>query len=94
MAIRVWCRENNINEKKFYYWQRQVKRKVINTIKDAEFQNRTDFVQLLVNIDFSITTPSFKTDMLIGVGNNILELSNTVSENPLSMVLKVMSNVK
>ncbi|MDU5723925.1 MAG: hypothetical protein E6Z86_17575 [Clostridium butyricum] len=25
MTVRAWCHENNINENKFYYWQRRVR---------------------------------------------------------------------
>ncbi|EHJ02127.1 hypothetical protein CDLVIII_5657 [Clostridium sp. DL-VIII] len=93
-GVRSWCNENNINEKQFYYWQRRVRGQVFKTLKNTESQKQINFVQLPVPIESSITTPSFKSDIVIHVGNNVLEISNTVSENLLSMVLKVMSNVK
>ena len=94
MSVRAWCSENNINEKKFYYWQRRVRGKAIETFNESKIQSKTNFVQLPVPIDSSINSPSFKADMVIHVGNNVLELSNTISEDLLSMVLKVLSNAK
>jgi len=94
MAVRAWCLENNVNEKQFYYWQRRVRGEVFDTLKKTESQSQTNFVQLSVPEDFSRNKPSFKPDMIIHVGNNVLELSNTVSEELILKVLKVMSDVK
>ncbi|MGC7873922.1 IS66 family insertion sequence element accessory protein TnpA [Desulfosporosinus sp. SYSU MS00001] len=94
MAVKAWCLENNINEKKFYYWQRRIRGEVFGTLKKTESQSQSNFVQLPVPADSSRNNPSFRPDMTIHIGNNVLELSNTVSEELLSKVLKVMSDVK
>ena len=96
ICVRPWCRENNISEKQFYYWERRIKRKDFETQKAIQPQNKANFVEIQPPIDSSIniSIPTFKADMVIHVGNNVLELSNTVSENLISMVLKVMSNAK
>lgn len=93
-TVTAWCRENNISSKSFYYWQRKIRNNVFDTMKDTEIQSKTNFVQLPAPIESSIDTPSFKADMVLHVGNNVLELSNTTSENLLSIVLKVITNVK
>lgn len=94
MAVRSWCIEHNINEKQFYYWQHRVRGGVFDTLKKAESQSQTNFVQLTVPINLSKDKPYFRTDMIIHIGNNILELSNIVLEELLSKVLKVMSDAK
>lgn len=94
MTVAAWCRENNISNKSFYYWQRKIRTKVFDNVKESTISNKTNFVQLPAPIDSSIGTPSFKADMVLHVGNNVLELSNTTSENLLSIVLKVITNVK
>ena len=93
-TVTAWCSENNISSKSFYYWQRKVRNTVFDTMKDTKIQSNTKFVQLPAPIDSSIDTPSFKANMILHVGNNILELSNSTSENLLSTVLKVITNVK
>lgn len=95
MGVRAWCQENNIGERKFYYWERRInKGKDSETQKKTESKKQSNFVELPVPIDSSVTQSTFRTDLVIHVGNNVLEVSNTVSENLLSMVLKVMSSVK
>lgn len=93
MSVKSWCVQNNVNEKQFYYWQRLIREKAFDTIKKSEIQSQPSFVQLPAPAD-SIRNPFFKADMVIHTGNNVLELSNTVSEELLSKVLKVLSNVK
>ena len=94
VPVRAWCIQNNIDEKKFYYWQRRIREEAFDTLKKKESQNQTNFVKLSVHNDILKNIPSFKPDIIIHIGNNILELSNTVSEELLSKVLKVMSDVK
>lgn len=96
IGVRLWCRENNVSEKQFYYWERRIKGKDFETQKENKSQKQANFVELPVPIESSInrSTTAFRADMVIHVENNILEISNTVSENLLSMVLKVISNVK
>ena len=31
IGVRPWCRENNVSEKKFYYWERRIKGKNFET---------------------------------------------------------------
>lgn len=94
MPVKSWCLENNVNEKQFYYWQRRVREEIYNTLGKTESQIQPSFVQLPVPTDNSRNTSSFTADMIIHIGNNVLEISNTVSEELLSKVLKVMSDVK
>jgi len=97
MTVRSWCLNKNINPSQFYYWERRTSGNQLDTLKSperTESQNQSNFVQLQVHTDCSKSTSSFKTDMLIHIGDNILEISNTISEELLSRVLKVMSDVK
>ena len=94
LTIKAWCLENNVNEKQFHYWQRRVRGEVFDTMKKTKSQSQPNFVQLPAPTDSSRDTPSFRTDMIIHIGNNVLELSDTVSEELLFKVLKVMSGVK
>lgn len=94
MGVRAWCHENNIGERQFYYWERRIKKGDFCTQKKTRSKKRANFVELQVPINSPInkSIPTFRADIVIHVGNNTLEISNTTSENLLSMVLKVMSN--
>ena len=94
MTVRSWCINKNINASQFYYWERRVSGKQFVTLKKPESESKSNFVQLQVTDDCPKSDPSFKTDILIHIGNSILEISNSVSEELLSKVLKVISNVK
>lgn len=93
MGVRPWCLENNVNEKQFYYWQRRVRGEVFENLKKTELESKSNFVQLPAPTN-STRSSSFNADMIIRIGNNVLEISNTASESLLSRVLKVMSDVK
>lgn len=94
MTVKDWCQENNINDKRFYYWQRRIRGKVYDTLQDTETSQQPHFVQLPVSADSAAHTSSFTADMVIHIGNNVLEISNTASEELLSKVLKVMAYAK
>ena len=34
LSIRRWCRENGINEKTYYYWQRKLRESVCESLED------------------------------------------------------------
>lgn len=94
MTVKAWCIKNNIHEKQFYYWQRRVRAEIYDAFENAGLQNQPNFVQLQIPVDPPQNTSVFAADMVIRIGNNVLELSNTVSEELLSKVLKVMADVK
>lgn len=94
MTVRSWCIEKNINSRQFYYWERRLSREKSETLKKSKSQREAKFVQLQVPANSSKIISSFKPDIVIHIGNSKLELSNTASEELLSKVLKVMSDVK
>ncbi|KPU46391.1 hypothetical protein OXPF_00030 [Oxobacter pfennigii] len=95
MTIKSWCLQNNVNEKLFYYWQRRVREDAYEVIKKAQFNNKPNFIELPVPAaDYSGKASPFTADMIIHIGNSVLELSNTVSEELLLKVLKAISDVK
>lgn len=94
MSVKSWCIENKVNEKQFYYWQRRIREELYSALEKTESKSQPQFVQLPVSVDSSRNTPAFIADMIVHIGNNILEISNNVSEELLSKVLRVMSDAK
>ena len=37
MSVRAWCRENEISEKTYYYWQRRLYQQMISTVERVDF---------------------------------------------------------
>lgn len=77
MTIKSWCLENNVNEKQFYYWQRRIREEVFDSLKKTASQIQPNFVQLPIPVDSLSNTTVFVADMIIHIGDNLLELSNT-----------------
>ena len=36
-SVRAWCRENEISEKTYYYWQRRLYQQMISTTQRVDF---------------------------------------------------------
>ena len=37
MSVRAWCRENEISEKTYYYWQRRLYQQMVSTTECVDF---------------------------------------------------------
>ena len=37
MSVRAWCRENEISEKTYYYWQRRLYQQLVSTTEAVSF---------------------------------------------------------
>ena len=37
MSVRAWCRENEISEKTYYYWQRRLYQQMVSTAERVDF---------------------------------------------------------
>ena len=37
MSVRAWCRENEISEKTYYYWQRRLYQQMISATQRVDF---------------------------------------------------------
>ena len=94
MTARAWCLENNVNEKQFYYWQRRVRKNTLESLVKADYQSHPSFVQLPIPAHSSENISSFTPDMVLRIGDTVLELSNSTSEELLLKVLKGISNAK
>ncbi|MEE1518202.1 MAG: IS66 family insertion sequence element accessory protein TnpB [Lachnospiraceae bacterium] len=90
MPKKDWCREHNIELKKFYYWQRKA-RLALSTepISLATMQKTTtpEFVKLPVFADNSATVSiSFAPDMIITFNGITVGVANTASPELLSLI--------
>lgn len=94
ISIRSWCAENNVNTNQFHYWQRRLRKEVYETLKETESHSKPNFVQLSTPVESLKNKSVFKADMILHIENNVIELTNSVSEELLARVLKVISNAK
>ena len=86
---KVWCRQNSIDEKQFYYWQRRVRNRAFEIQKVSE----PAFVEIPTMI-----SPSYKkasgVAATIHVSGCTIELSESVSDSFLRSLLGALAYAK
>lgn len=92
MQVKEWCRQNNIDQRKFYYWQRKIREAALNTLPATTAQS--SFVELTIPVEEKvIDSPiTFVPSMVLKVGSISLELSEAVKPELLASVLKVITD--
>lgn len=97
MNKTAWCREHGISDKSFFYWQRRLREEAyISTVDsssppavnkvDVPAEPPVDFVELRLPEQSTVSSASFRPDVIIRKGSFSIELSNTASEELLSRI--------
>ena len=90
MPKKDWCREHNIELKKFYYWQRKARSALLTestSISTIQKATTPEFVKLPVLADNSATVSiSFTPDMIITFNGVTIGVANTASPELLSLI--------
>lgn len=102
ISKREWCRQNNVNEKSFYYWQHKLRMKAISELKSAASvpapaaPSVSSFVELPVH---SITPgsqtpdlPDGSPELMLQVGDCRIYVGSSIRESTLRTVMKVIRN--
>lgn len=94
MTVRAWCHKNDVNERQFYYWQRQIREELFPTIMDKNLVTVTpQFTAIPREIIQKTNEGSvFSPEVIITCGNIKIEVSNTTSPALLAELLKVINN--
>lgn len=91
-SVAVWCKENGINIKTYYHWQKQVWDKESRTMIPSE-QNGSREVQPVqfaqVNLASEIPLPD--ADIVMRKDSWTIEIRNTASSSLLRTVLQVVN---
>ena len=92
MGKNAWCAQNNISQKRFYYWQRilrneaYISQKQMNLPAVSEKENTTDFIELKPAPAFMEVPPDFRPDIIIRKNGLTLEISNTASSELMAKI--------
>lgn len=97
VSIKAWCRQNGVNEKIYFYWQRRVRKEVFNqatAITPLQSDDRTvSLVEIPKTVLLSdeneivpktVTTP----DAVIRTGSIEIEIRNSLSPLILKSILE------
>nr|DAV39029.1 MAG TPA: transposase [Caudoviricetes sp.] len=91
MTVKSWCQQNNVNEKQFYYWQRQLRTIARQSLPVTTQQSQFVPISLPNKPTYS---EGFIPTMVIRVGHTAIELSEQVQPELLSSILKVLADVQ
>ena len=95
MSKRDWCRENNVPEKQFFYWQRKVRQELYEAQAGKLISGGSINSPALVEVPIirpqaSPATASFMPDAVIAVGNVTVGIKENISEALLMSIGKMI----
>ena len=97
-SAKKWLAENGINEKQYYYWQRRIRNLVAGTtgksLPETRPTGEVTFVEMPAHGEQPVEYPNKAVAgsgpvALIRAGKLEIELSNDISDELLSKILKV-----
>ena len=97
MSKTAWCREHGISDKSFFYWQRRLREEAyISTVESSSLpavnavsvpaEPSVDFVELRLPEQSTVSSVTFRPDVIIRKDSFSLEISNTASAELLSRI--------
>ncbi len=91
-SVAVWCAENGINIKTYYYWQKQVWDKATNAIipRGQSGDPQAHLVQF-AQVNLVPDNPSTDADIVIRKNSWTVEIRNTANVSLLSIVLQAVT---
>lgn len=93
MKKTTWCRENNISDKQFFYWQRRLREKAYAEKKALLVSGDTLSTEIKpvfaeITADIQEKSPVIHTgfcpDIIIHSGSTVIEISNSASPSLLA----------
>ena len=91
-SVRQWLKEHDISEKRYYYWQRKIRKEAYSSmlagLPVSGQETGLSFAEIPVSAPVPRTAPSgFNPDAVIRTEKVTVELSNTISDQLLSRIL-------
>lgn len=104
MTAKQWLKDNDISEKAYYYWQRRVRKEVLNkcTVPSVSAKNEITFAEISntytskqdCSCQSDTLSDSFNADAIIKCGDSVIALSNSISDAMLSKILEVVTHAR
>ncbi|ODM24759.1 IS66 family insertion sequence element accessory protein TnpA [Acetivibrio mesophilus] len=99
MTVKAWCKENNVSEQQFFYWQRRLREEICTSIQNPEKEHKEHQPTIFAPIPIgnhhkeALLSASLIPDLVINIGDYRLEITNQTSTELLEAVLKVIRHV-
>lgn len=93
-TVKVWCNENNVDPKKYYYWLSQVRKAAIQALPATVTDSTIVPIQVIKTDPIpAVVGASHEVVATITVGKVIVQLSNQASSEFIINVLKAVQYV-
>ena len=89
--VSVWCAENNINPKRYYYWLRRVRIAACETLPTSSNQERPIVPIPLTTSFVSNSTMESSAPIIIRMGSASVEVHHGASPELISHTIKALS---
>ena len=92
---REWCRENDISEKQFFYWQRRLRKELYESqagaLVSVTQHSEKNLVEVpLINASANAVANGFSPDAVIAIGNVTVGITANISESLLMSIGKMI----
>lgn len=93
MPKTVWCKENGVDVKQFFYWQRRIREEVYKEMQ-TKTSTAATFAELPVLSAPNLQEVSDDTGAVIRINNITVEINNRCSAELLKTLLMVSAHVQ
>jgi putative transposase len=100
MSKSAWCRENGVNLRQFFYWQRRLRNHLIDSASKQPLTPSVSFCELSLPNETSgvhttnVTQPSIpSSDLIIELNGCRVLIGDSVSKKALQSVIEVLRYV-
>lgn len=103
-TIKDWCAQNNVSEKQFYYWQRQIRLQIAEgmtgaLVPAAGIENTVSFTEIPVpainsTLPASDDMNDFQAEAVIRKGDLVIAVRNSISDRLLGRILEGVTNAR
>ena len=96
LTVKQWLAEQGIPEKRYYYWQRKVRKETFQLMTQGmtsvSSPARLSFAEIPMGCKAAASSEPSMSDAVIQKGSLRIELKNSVSDHILSRILEILSH--
>lgn len=104
-SIRDWCKQNNVSEKRYYYWQRRIRLPIAEGMAGSLVPASADTTRQVMFTEISVPehntvhslsdqTVDFQLEAVIRKGDLVIAVKNSVSDRLLDRLLEGVSHAR
>ena len=104
-SIRDWCKQNNVSEKRYYYWQRRIRLQIAEGMSEPLVPAAADDIRPVMFAEvpvpehntarpIPVQADDFHPEAVIRKGDLVIAIKNSISDRLLDRILKGASHAR